>query len=90
MVLDETFDSGKSPRTKLTRGIDFIEARAVWLDIDAIEGPADIRSLEVRWLKIGRIKEKIWTVGFTYRESGFRIFKVRPARKDEKDVYNGY
>lgn len=89
-MFDKTFDRGKSQRTKVTRGIDFVEARAVWADPDAIEGPADTKNGEVRWLKIGRIGDKTWAVGFTYREAGIRIFMVRPARKDEKEVYNGY
>lgn len=89
-MFDGTFDDGKSQRTKMTRGIDFIEARAVWADPAAIEGPGDTKHGEIRWLKIGRIGEVLWTVGFTYREAGIRIFMVRPARKDERDVYNGY
>jgi len=89
-MFDESFDNGKSQRTKNSRGIDFIESRAVWADPEAIEGPADTVAGEVRWLKVGRIGGKIWTVGFTVREAGIRIFMARPARKDEKEVYNGH
>ena len=48
-MFDETFDRGKSQRTKETRGIDFIEARAVWDDPEAIEGPATMKDGEERW-----------------------------------------
>lgn len=88
-MFDETFDRGKSQRTKETRGIDFIEARRVWDDPEAIEGPATMKDGEERWLKIGRFGDKIWAVGFTYREAGIRIFMVRPAREFERDVYYG-
>ena len=40
-MFDESYDREKSWWTKETRGIDFIEARAVWDDPDAIEGPAN-------------------------------------------------
>jgi uncharacterized protein len=89
-MFDACYDREKSRWTKETRGIDFVEARSVWDDPDAIEGPANSKDGEVRWLKIGRVDDKIWTVGFTYRKAGIRIFTVRPARKNEKDVYYGY
>ena len=88
-MFDESYDREKSRWTKEIRGIDFVEARAVWDDPDVIEGPANSKDGEARWLKIGCIGDKLWTVGFTYRKSGSRIFTVRPARKDEKDVYYG-
>ena len=55
-----------------------------------LKAPQTQKTAEARWLKIGRIGDKLWAVGFTYREAGIRIFTVRPARKDEKDVYYGY
>ncbi len=87
-MFDETFDRSKSHWTKKTRGIDFVEARKAWEDPEAIEGPATVVDGEERWLKVGTIEEKIWTVGFTYRAGGIRIFMVRPARSDEKEAYN--
>lgn len=89
-MFDETFDRDKSRWTKETRGIDFVEARAVWDDPDAIEGPATAKDGELRWIKVGRIHNQLWTVGFTIRPEGIRIFTVRPARRDEKEVYDGY
>ena len=89
-MFDESYDREKSQWTKEVRGIDFVEARAAWKDPNVIEGPANMKDGEARWLKIGRIGDRLWTVGFTYRNAGIRIFTVRPARKDEKDVYYGY
>ena len=88
-MFDETYDREKSGWTKKMRGIDFVEAREVWEDPEAIEGPATMKDGEERWLKVGRINEKLWTVGFTFRIEGMRIFMVRPSREDEKDVYYG-
>lgn len=86
-MFDESFDEEKSKWTKEVRGIGFFEARQVWDDPDAIEGPATMKDGEERWLKVGRIGGKLWTVGFTHRSAGIRIFMVRPARQDEKVVY---
>lgn len=88
-MFDETYDREKCLWTKQTRGIDFKEARGIWDDPEAIEGPATFKDGEERWLKIGMIAEKLWTVGFTYRPEGIRIFMVRPTRKDERGVYYG-
>ncbi len=85
-VFDETYDKTKSAWTKKNRGVDFVEARIVWNDPEAIEGPADLKDGEERWLKVGRVEDSIWTVGFAYRNNKIRIFMVRPARKDERKV----
>ena len=89
-MFDDSYDKSKSDWTKEKRGIDFIEAREIWSDPEAIEGPADMKNGEERWLKAGQVKGKIWTVDFTLRNGKIRIFMVRPARKEEKEVYNGY
>jgi uncharacterized DUF497 family protein len=89
-MFDEAFDFEKSEWTKNSRGIDFIVARNVWKDPNAIEGPAATVEGEERWLKVGCIDDKIWTVGFTYRLSKIRIFMIRPARKEEKGAYFDY
>ena len=88
-MFDESFNQEKSAQTKATRGIDFVEARDIWDDPQAIEGPATSTGSEERWLKVGKANGRIWTVGFTIREEGIRIFMVRPARNDEKEVYLG-
>lgn len=89
-MFDESFDQEKSEWSKKTRGVDFIDAREVWNDPNSIEGPGTMKDGEIRWLRIGQIKGKIWTVGFTQRAGGIRIFTIRPARKSEKEVYYGY
>jgi len=86
---EDSFDESKSQWTKQHRGIDFIEARAVWDDPEAIEGPGTTKDGEERWLKVGKIDEKLWTVGFTTRVGKIRIFMVRRPHEDEKEAYYG-
>lgn len=86
-MFDESFDQTKSQKTKEERGISFVEAREVWNDAESIEGPARTVMGEDRWLKIGKILGRIWTVCFTIRPEGIRIISVRPARDNEKEAY---
>lgn len=86
---DDSFDETKSRWTKQNRGIDFVEAREVWNDLEAIEGPGTVKDGEERWLKVGQIEGQLWTVGFTIRAGKIRIFMVRPPHDDEKDAYYG-
>lgn len=89
LVFSEDFDSEKSEWTVQNRGISFVAARKVWQDVDAIEGPGNSVRGEERWIKVGLIDSKLWTVVFTYRAGLIRVISVRPARKDEKDAYYG-
>ena len=89
MMFDETYDPAKSEWTKQQRGIDFVEAREVWIDPDAAEGPGNSEMGEDRWLIIGMALGKLWTVCFTHRPTGIRIISVRPPREIEREVYDG-
>jgi len=80
------FDEEKSTLNKAKHGIDFVEAQAIWDDVDRLEIPA--RSLdEPRHQVIGRIREKIWSAFITYRNEKIRIISVRRARADEEARY---
>ena len=87
MKFDENFSLTKSVWTKQNRGIDFVEARAVWGDPNATQGPGNSDEDEDRWLIIGMAIGKLWTVCFTHRPSGVRIISVRPPSEIEKEVY---
>ena len=86
-MFDETFDLNKSQWTKVTRGIDFVEAREVWSDPFRIEVPANRVGNEDRFLTVGKRLDRLWAIGWTMRETGIRIFMARPARDDEKEQY---
>jgi len=81
-----TFPEDKSAKNGRERGMDFVDAQALWQDADRLERPA--RSLdEVRWQVIGRIRGKVWSAIVTYRENSIRIFSVRRARPQEERAY---
>jgi uncharacterized DUF497 family protein len=64
------FDKAKSLANKLKRGVDFVEAQELWLDPDLRRVPV-LHDTEERWLAIGMIGEKHWSVIITYRGPGF-------------------
>jgi uncharacterized DUF497 family protein len=80
------FDSKKSDLNKNKHGIDFIEAQALWDDMDLLEIPANTTD-EPRFLVIGKIGEKYWTGIVTYRDDHIRIISVRRARNEEVELY---
>lgn len=80
------FDPEKSAANRVKHGIDFIEAQAIWDDVDRLEIPA--RSLdEPRHQVIGRIGNTTWSAFITYRNEKIRIISVRRARADEEARY---
>lgn len=82
------YDSEKSDANKLKHGIDFLEAQALWEDLDYIEIPA-LTADEPRSLVIGKIDGKHWSGVITYRGESVRIISVRRSRKEEVDIYEG-
>lgn len=86
-MFDESYDRAKSEWTQQKRGMDFVEARAIWSDPNRIEAPANRVDGEDRFLTVGQNDGRLWAVGWTMRPAGIRIFMVRPARDDEKEQY---
>jgi len=80
------FDKQKSRINKKKHGIDFIEAQALWNDLDRIEIPAKTID-EERLLIIGKIYDKCWSAIITYRNEKTRIISVRRSRKEEIEIY---
>lgn len=84
------FDPAKSVATKADpkRNFDFTEVQRVWLDPDAITGPANVTDGETRWIIVGQLDSRVVSVIFTYRgENTIRIISARPAREDERNAY---
>ena len=80
------FDGAKSAANKEKHGIDFVEAQALWSDVDRLEVPA--RSIdEPRFQIIGRVGTLTWSAFVTYRHETIRIISVRRARSDEEARY---
>ena len=80
------FDEGKSKINKAKHGIDFVEAQALWEDVDALEIPVQTQD-EPRSVVIGRIGERLWSAVITRRGERIRIISVRRSRNEERDLY---
>jgi uncharacterized protein len=80
------FDKAKSLANKLNHGLDFIEAQRLWLDPDLMRVPV-LRDAEERWLAIGMIGEKHWSVIITYRGTRVRLISARRSRPKEVAHY---
>ena len=80
------FDPEKSTSNRKKHGIDFVEAQALWDDLDLIEIPL-VTVDEPRYLVIGMIKGKHWSGIITYREERVRIISIRRSRKEEREIY---
>lgn len=80
------YDPSNSASNKAKHGIDFEEAQALWDDSGSIVLASSYGG-EARFLIIGMIDSKHWTVIFTYRAEKMRIISARRSRKDEKALY---
>jgi len=86
MLVEFEFDEAKSRANKVKHGIDFVEARALWLDETFVEVPARTED-EPRFVVVGMISEKHWSAVITYRGERVRLISVRRARVEEVEVY---
>ena len=80
------FHEPKSEANKAKHSLDFYEAQQLWLDVDAIEIRAR-SEVEERKMLISKAGGKIWAAVFTERQGRIRIISVRPARTNEKAIY---
>ena len=77
------FDENKSVSNKQKHGVNFLEIQMLWDDFDLLEIPAKSIQDEGRYLVIGKIDEKHWSVVITYRNDSIRIISARCSRKRE-------
>jgi uncharacterized DUF497 family protein len=82
------FDPARSASNLEKHGIDFTGVQALWDDPVRVEIPARTAD-EARWLVIGKIAGRHWSVVITYREQRARIISARRARKEEQALYEG-
>jgi len=80
------WDEDKSQSNRLKHGIDFEEAKNLWLDENHIQIRVP-HPVENRRILIGRYKGKLWTAIFTMRGDATRIISVRRARRKEAKFY---
>lgn len=84
--MEYEFDPKKSRANKQKHRIDFIEAQALWLDVDRVEIPAGTED-ESRSLIVGMIGDRHWSAVITYRGEKIRLISVRRSRKEEVAIY---
>jgi uncharacterized protein len=82
------FDPAKSAANLEKHGIDFTQAQQLWQDVARVEIPGRTTD-EPRWLVIGRIDGRHWSVVVTYRQGRARIISARRSRKEEVALYEG-
>ena len=82
------FDPAKSASNLEKHGIDFDAVQAIWQDVMRVEVPARTAD-EPRWLVVGQIEDKHWSVVVTYRGPRVRIISARRSRKEEVALYEG-
>jgi len=76
------YDRDKSRRNKTKHGIDFEEAKNLWMDDYAVLLETSWIE-EPRWLFIAEYEAKLWTAIITFRGEAVRIISVRRSRSDE-------
>ena len=80
------YDEMKSKSNLQKHGIDFEQAKALWNDDRMIEIKTAYED-ETRFINIGKIGTKFYTVVTTYRGDKIRIISARRSRKKEIEVY---
>jgi uncharacterized protein len=81
-------DPAKSASNLGKHGIEFDAIQAIWQDVMRVEIPARTTD-EPRWLVVGQIDGKHWSVVVTYRGLRVRIISARRSRKEEVALYEG-
>jgi hypothetical protein len=80
------FDGSKSTTNKIRHGINFVEAQAIWEDMDLLEIPAKTAD-EPRAVVIGKIGDNHWSAIITWRNDKIRIISVTRSRREERELY---
>ena len=80
------YDENKSKSNKIKHGIDFEEAQKLWQDDKMVEILTPFED-EKRYINIGKIKNKFYSVITTIREDKIRIISARRSRKKEIEIY---
>ncbi|MCL4428265.1 MAG: BrnT family toxin [Deltaproteobacteria bacterium] len=81
------WDESKSIINKSKHGIDFCTAKDIFLDENRVEIIAPY-PIENRFINIGKLNGKLWTVIFTIRGDAIRIISARRSRKKEVKLYD--
>lgn len=82
------FDEEKSAECLRKRGFDFQFAQQIFDDPDGVEYESTARDYgEIRWVRIGLIDGRLYTVIWTLRGNKRRIISARPSERKERKRY---
>ena len=81
------WDPAKSAANKTKHGIDFADAKDLWLDENRTEIHLPY-PVESRRIIIGKLNDKHWTAVYTTRDENIRIISVRRLREKEVALYD--
>jgi uncharacterized DUF497 family protein len=79
------YDPAKSALNLAKHWIDFQKIQEIW-NSKVVAAPSHNAS-ENRWLAIGSVDSKFWTVIITIRNKKIRIISARRSRKNEIEHY---
>lgn len=80
------YDINKSEINKEKHGVNFEEAKILWL-VNYVIVPA-ITKGEVRYMIIGHIESKLYSCIFTVRKRKIRIISCRRSAEKERRIYH--
>ena len=80
------YDPAKSEQNESKHGVNFEQAKELWLDDDRLVIPARSDS-EDRFALLGKMENKLWVMFYTHRGNRVRIISVRRARINEEKCY---
>lgn len=83
--MDFEFDPKKSALNLIKHGIDFKKIQEMW--DGKVVGAPSLNIGESRYLAVGKLEEKFWTVIITWRGDKIRIISARRSRKNEIQNY---
>ena len=82
-----TFDPAKREWTLRERGLDFLQAEAVF-DDTTIDDPDDRRDYgELRMITVGHLRGRMVVICWTLRGEARHVFSMRKANEREKSWY---
>lgn len=82
------FDPTKSAANEAKHGIDFVEAQAIWDDVNRLEVPARTTG-QPRVATFGMLRGEVWVAVWAPRGQAVRLISVRRASAKERRLYEG-
>ena len=80
------WDEAKRRRVLHERGLDFLDAAAIFDGRNRLTIPSP-RGPEERWISIGELDDLLIAVVWTWRNGNIRLITMRRARNEEKRHY---